>query len=497
MRAELADGRVLDFPDGTDPAVIEATVKKLLAPPPSNTAVAVNAGNKGLAGIPDAVLNTPTNVINLAKAAVGVPMAAMGRPDLAPEPSNPPNYASRAMKAMGFIRDEAEPQTSGQRVLDTAVQGGVGGLVAPARTGVQAVTNALLGTAGGTSAGVTKEVTGDDNLAMVAGMGTQFAPAAAQRAIVGGQKPMNEVKAQTLQNARDAGYVVPGSETNTGWVNRRLEDFAGKAAVGQAAAAKNQETTTRNIAKDVGVDAESVTPGALAARRYEASEPYREVAALSPAAAKNLEMLKQVRSDANAHYEFYKRHPDPETLKKAKALSAQAEMIEGVIDQIAKRRGDPDLLDRLKIARQEVAKTFDAERSLNLGSGEVSAPEYGRMLDHGKKLSGQAEVTAKFAQAFPKYAREGATVPQADVSKMNAIASALLGTAGSNVGFQAGGIPGAALGASAAAIPFLANPTRNLITSKAYQKLLASSGKPLTEAQIRALMVGRAVAERD
>ena len=29
--AQLADGRVLEFPDGTDPAVIQATVKKVIA----------------------------------------------------------------------------------------------------------------------------------------------------------------------------------------------------------------------------------------------------------------------------------------------------------------------------------------------------------------------------------------------------------------------------------------------------------------------------------
>jgi hypothetical protein len=33
MRAELADGRVLEFPDGTDPAVIQATVQKMLSQP--------------------------------------------------------------------------------------------------------------------------------------------------------------------------------------------------------------------------------------------------------------------------------------------------------------------------------------------------------------------------------------------------------------------------------------------------------------------------------
>jgi hypothetical protein len=31
IRAELADGRVLEFPDGTDPGVIQATVKRMIA----------------------------------------------------------------------------------------------------------------------------------------------------------------------------------------------------------------------------------------------------------------------------------------------------------------------------------------------------------------------------------------------------------------------------------------------------------------------------------
>lgn len=35
MRAELADGRVLEFPDGTDPAVIQTTIKKMLGAQPT------------------------------------------------------------------------------------------------------------------------------------------------------------------------------------------------------------------------------------------------------------------------------------------------------------------------------------------------------------------------------------------------------------------------------------------------------------------------------
>jgi hypothetical protein len=33
IQAQLADGRVLEFPDGTDPKVIQATVKRVIANP--------------------------------------------------------------------------------------------------------------------------------------------------------------------------------------------------------------------------------------------------------------------------------------------------------------------------------------------------------------------------------------------------------------------------------------------------------------------------------
>ncbi len=31
IEAQLADGRVLEFPDGTDPAVVQSTVKRVIA----------------------------------------------------------------------------------------------------------------------------------------------------------------------------------------------------------------------------------------------------------------------------------------------------------------------------------------------------------------------------------------------------------------------------------------------------------------------------------
>ena len=56
IEAELADGRVLEFPDGTDPAVIQAKVKELTAPTHSKLGVAVTGATQGVAdvvGLPD------------------------------------------------------------------------------------------------------------------------------------------------------------------------------------------------------------------------------------------------------------------------------------------------------------------------------------------------------------------------------------------------------------------------------------------------------------
>ena len=57
IEAQLADGRILEFPDGTDPSVIQATVKRVIAqsaPPVETTALGqVKEGFKGL--VPGAV----------------------------------------------------------------------------------------------------------------------------------------------------------------------------------------------------------------------------------------------------------------------------------------------------------------------------------------------------------------------------------------------------------------------------------------------------------
>ena len=444
-------------------------------------AVYMNAVNKAIAGIPDALLNAPTNVMNLAKAGAG-----MVAPSLDPQMSEPPNYVNRAMRSAGMITD-AEPQDAQQRMVSTAIQGGVGGLASPAGGLRQLIGNAVAGLSGGGAAGATRETTDSEPLAIAAGMAAPMAPALAARAVVGKPRAMNETEARTLETARAKDYVLPPSETNSSWIGNRLESIAGKAALKQDAGSRNQAATNAIASEELGISG-ALSPAKLEAYRYAQAQPYREIAAVSPLAEKVLERLKATRHEASAQHKFYDRSADPKALKEARLLDNTAEDLETALEKIATRANKPGLVEELRVARQNIAKSYDIERAMNKGNADVSAPDLGRALDRNRPLTGGLKTTAQFAQAFPQYATEGARIPTPGVSKVEALSSGLLGL----LGYGAAGPAGVA----AAGLPLLSSPTRNMLLSKPYQGMLSSAWKPLTEKEIRALMIGRAVSDR-
>ena len=89
ITANLADGRVLNFPDGTDPAVIQATVKKMLAqdqptvqeqPPAQQPEPQPSFGQnliEGLKQTPANILGSAENIASLATGAIAEPIAGI------------------------------------------------------------------------------------------------------------------------------------------------------------------------------------------------------------------------------------------------------------------------------------------------------------------------------------------------------------------------------------------------------------------------------------
>jgi len=269
----------------------------------------------------------------------------------------------------------------------------------------------------------------------------------------------NAVRDATVTAAQDAGYVMPPSTLNPSFLNKRLESIAGKAAVGQEAATRNQEVTNSLVRKALGLaDDAPLSESAIQQVRQAAGQPYRDVAALSQDAKDALDLLKQARFEANAQFKYYGRSADPQALAKALSASKEAQGWEQLIEQEATKTGNQGLVDALKDARTLIAKTHDVDRALNTSTGNVAATELGKMIDKGRPLTGELETAGRFADAFPQLAREGSKIPTPGVSKSEAIMAALLGL---------GSHPAAAM------LPLASPVARKIVLSKPYQAMTA------------------------
>jgi hypothetical protein len=336
-------------------------------------------------------------------------------------------------------------------MVGSAIAGGVMGAAQPTLGDESTVANTLVGGAGG----VFGKVVGDKVASAVAG----------RKAAQATRQGQNALKDAALKESQEAGYVVPKSEVAPSFINNRLESVAGKAALKQDATLKNQDVSNSLGRKLLGLaDDQPISKKAIDDFIETKSEPYRQIAALDKRAASALDELKEVRAESKTWWKHYNTQHHPSSLKEAKALDAKAKGLESEIDQIAKSHGQDDLVKQLRDARKEIAKAFDLERATNLTTGDVSAAVLGRMLDKGKPLSEELKKIAKFAKAHPKFAGAGPSTPAAGVGKTEALASALLGMGGHAVAGPAG--------LTAAALPLLSGPTRSMLLSKPYQKLV-------------------------
>ena len=265
------------------------------------------------------------------------------------------------------------------------------------------------------------------------------------------RKSQNAVRNQTLAAGQAAGLTVPGSAVNQTMGNSILESVAGKAAVGQGAALKNQPAVDALARTEAGLQpGQALSAQALRDARKAAAGPYRELTAISPQAAADMDALKQARLDSKLNWQDYSRNQTVAAYKEANKADKLAEALENSLESQAQQVGRPELVAALRDARRQIAKIHDVEKALNVGTGSIDASVLGRMADRGAPLSGGLKTIGDFQQAFKPYMREASTVGTPNTSKLAAVLSGGLGVGG----FAAGGIPGAA----AAAIPFTVPP---------------------------------------
>lgn len=338
---------------------------------------------------------------------------------------------------------------------------------------------------------------------------------AAKRAIA---QTANAQRDAAAVAAKDAGFVIPPSDVNPSMLNEALGGLSGKVKTAQVASARNQDVTNQLAKRALGIAEDApLTSDALDAVRKQAGAAYSDISKLGsfdatkanlPAGVrvtesnspllfgkqKSVDMgdavnaWRQYNADATAYFRSYARTADPEALTKARAAAAAAKQVDDFIaNQVAayqqaqpgKLIGDlssgkvdlasfikqtidngtkGNLVENLKAARQQIAKSYTVEKALNGTTGDVSAQALAKELAKGKPLSGDLLTIAQAAQAFPKATQALKEAPKA-VSPLD-YAMALMGA----------GSTGPAGAAAIAARPTV----RSLLLSKAYQGLLAN-----------------------
>jgi hypothetical protein len=327
-------------------------------------------------------------------------------------------------------------------------------------------------------------------------------PAAGQAVNMLRGKGPNPQMVQSIQQARDLGYVIPPTQANPSMLNRVMEGVAGKISTAQNASARNQQITNELAAKSLGLPKDTViTPEVIAGLRTTAGNAYTNlglsgqviadksyinalddiakpyVTAMQgfpdspPSPVLNLvQSLKSPSFDASSAVEKIKqlRTSADDAFRTGnsdigRASKKAADAIEGALETHLSKTGQTDLLSKFRDARQLIAKTYTIEKAANTTTGTIDAKKLAAQLQRGKPLSGELKEIAQFSQAFPKasQATEGmGSLPQ--FSPIDYFAGVLGGVSTGGIG------AGAILARPALRAAALSSPVQNrLIPSTA------------------------------
>jgi hypothetical protein len=343
-----------------------------------------------------------------------------------------------------------------------AIGAGVG-LLQPAESGTERLTNTAFGGAAG-SAGQA-----------IGGRVAQYAQRklSERAATAASNQAQNSVRDDLLKQARQAGYVTPPATTNPTATNRVIEGVSGKAQTQQSAAVKNQTVTNRLVRDELGLAKDSpITKAALNGVRSKAGQVYKainksgriavdddyldDLSKLSASidsvskdfpdanvgsreqidklvnsllvddfeAPSAMAYIKELRQDASSNLSFA-ASADPAKRALGHAQRDAAGALEDMVIRHLQNNGQDALANSFDQARTLIAKTYSVEAALNEGTGNVVATQLASQLKRGKPLTGNLGLIARFGQSFPKAAAEVRDSP--GVSALDVFAGAAAG----------------------------------------------------------------------
>ena len=518
------DPNGITWDDGTSPKGIvwdDAPARSASETVNRYLALTGNSSNKAISGALDMFGNAPVNVWNLAKALAGTGATALGRPDLAPDITQTPDYARKAFSNSGLLKAENEPVTTGERLFDRTIQGGVGMFMNPASSVAQAAKLGAIGLGSGATAQGVTEATGSNALGDAAGLLTPLGiGSAANRSRLRAselamQEKQNAPKNDAFRAAQAEGFVVTPSTMRPSFATQTLESIGGKIATQQEASLNNATQANTLAQRSIGLSpTEIATPEVTRAIRSKAYQdgyaPIENIGTISTGSAYRNDLNGIVEKYVGAERSFpgagrgdvaemvdalRKRTFDAgDGLKMSQVLrekasesfqkgdsgmgKAQRAASKAIEDQIERNlvgsqgQSGSDMLDKFRAARELMAKTHTVDDAMVAGTKGVSAAKFGAMLQGGVPLSGDQLTIAQFAKNFPKSNQSPETIGSPGVSKVAALAG-LLGVGGHYGGGPTLGAIGAAAGAAA---PFVVPPAvRGYQLSPKYQKGLLPS----------------------
>jgi hypothetical protein len=277
------------------------------------------------------------------------------------------------------------------------------------------------------------------NEAAVGGLLT--APTASVSALTTPKAPANLTQAQLVaERAIAQGATLPPTQVNPSLLNRLLEGVSGKQQTGQLASIKNQEVVNAQARKALNLPEDTViTPQVLQDYRNLKGQAYdalksnntyyadkqfitdinKRTADLQKlsnttdvtAELRVLNGLKQMNFDGVGLVEQMKRlrydgeanlaSVDPANRSLGQAQKFAAKQLEDLAERNLNNFNQPDVMKNFKQARQDIAKSYTIEKSLNAVTGDVSGAKLGQRAAQGKIVPSELQALADAAAAYP------------------------------------------------------------------------------------------------
>ena len=363
----------------------------------------------------------------------------------------PENRQLQPVSAGGSIADVLglpQPEGSRERVVGdvsralagTGAVAGAAGLAQPLSqvgTSIQSAltsnlpTQAASAIGGGGLGGITREQGGGTTAQTIASILGSIGGAGVIKPKPIGKSPQelqNAPRDKVLKEAQKQGYVALPSDVGAGRFSRTLETVSGKFKAEELASARNQQVTNNLTRRYLGIEESTpLTTDTLDALRERAGAVYQQASEL-PAGqvattttrslatggktttpvfktgADLIEEIKLARDDARAAWKAFNFGTDKPTQARnaATAADTRVQTLEAQLEQLAKQNKQPELLNQLKRARQEIAKIYTVEKATNPVTGMVDAKTIGRQLDKKAPITGDLALVGKFAKTFPK-----------------------------------------------------------------------------------------------